>query len=148
MINQTIKKGILKSTLMHSTYAQGQLEHLYELLLNDEDLSRYKAFNFIRNLDSLSESTGIFKQWVLLNARMEDEQDYYLAGKRVSRALLRMCRDYEDILPDGMKGSNSIAIMLRVFFVPSSFTLTASNEVRKTLAFVSYISTDTPLSTG
>lgn len=139
MINQTVKKGILKSTLLHSTYAQGQLEHLYELLLNDESVNRYKPFNFIRNLDSVSESTGIFKQWVQVNGHPEDEQDYYLAGKRISRALMRLSKEYEEILPEGMRGGNSLAIMFRVFFVPSSFSLTATNEVRKTLSFVSYI---------
>lgn len=134
-----IKQGILKSSLANSTYGKGQLEHLYGLLLNDESLNRYKPFNFIRNIDSISESTGLFKQWVLLKARLEDDQDYYTAGKRVSRALMRLSQDFEDVLPEGIKGYESIAIMFRVFFVPSSFLLTASTEVRNTLAFVSYI---------
>lgn len=136
---QVIKQGIITSVLNNSAYAKGQLEHLYELLLNDSDLARLKPFNFIRNLDSITEHTGLFRLWLVTKGAVQEHNDIYIAGKRIARATERMYKDYETALPDGLKGCNSIMIMLRVFFVPSSFALTATPEVRQTMAFVSYM---------
>lgn len=135
-INTLIKKGILRSILLKTGLDKLDIKCLYTVLLNNESVAKIKPFNMIRYTENITEKTGIFKVWLQVNSRMENEPDYYITGKRVARALLSACQDYLDMLPDGLSGSNSIMLMFRLFFMSDEDMQKLTEEEKEAANFV------------
>lgn len=115
-LESLIKQSLIKSFFSECNCAPVEYDALYGVLLNTESVSKLCPFNFIRSVDSIkNDSSGILREW-LLGFREETSPD--AAGKRVSRAIGRLAKDYGSVLPDVMRGENSLAIMFRLFFLP------------------------------
>ena len=115
-----------------------EYDTLYGVLLNTEGVSQLRPFNFPRNLDKIkNENTGILREW--LEGFTVEGSSVENTGKRISRAIARLSKEYDFLLPEAMRGEASFAIMFRVFFLSSDdfmslpFKITATLQLTKTL---------------
>lgn len=125
-----IKQSIIANVLNTSNLTQMNIDCLYDLLLNTENVTKLKPFNMLRHIDDLTEQTGVFKLWLNVNARLDEQPDQYIAGKRVTRALQSIHRDYTNVLPEKLRSVNTLTMMFRLFFIPNDVIDNATCDVQ------------------
>lgn len=117
LFRRAMIRGILESKDI--AMLNTDLSRLSVLLLNEDSVQGLKPFNFLKNIDKLNDETGITKSWFdYLTRTIRSESVDIMAGKRIKRGVESLATVFDPYLPEAIRGTETLAVLFRVLFVP------------------------------
>ena len=139
-ITPAMKLAIAQGIINTFSGLDTQYNKVYNLLLNLPSVKRIIPFIILKNKEDISDSKGIFSEWISMYDT-DTTQELTVRCRRVGRAVTKLSATYGELLPHDISGPDSISILLRVFFIPSTAMLTYDDDVRDAINSIKTILT-------